>query len=294
MAPTGKDNNALLGAGLQCMEAGTLGLPFEVVKTFMGRNRSYTTLSAVQYVFQTKGLFGFYDGFWPKMIESALKGPLLLVSKEAVRDACLGASVPSWLAGSLAGAVGGVSQTLVIAPMTFLVTKKVSSTSDVGHVKLNAFETIQSLGIRGLYAGAVPIAFRQASNWALRQGFVDFFRTVMFKLKYAGDPTIKKLTKWDEVMCGIMGGTCACINQPFEVARIEMQWRQATAPKGTKMESMPTVMRQIVQERGILGLYAAITPRICLSVWQTLFMVTFAQFVIDHLKSDKSEKKVVN
>ena len=182
MAPAG--DNLILGAGLACMEAATLGLPFEVVKTFMGRNRKQGTLSSIQYIYGIKGMAGFWDGFTFKMTESALKGPLLLCTKEVVRDVCLGANLPPPLAGLISGAVGGVTQTIVIAPMTFLVTRKVSSTQQHSHASLSPMETIKQHGIRGLYAGAFPIALRQASNWALRQGFVDLFRSFFVTYKY--------------------------------------------------------------------------------------------------------------
>ena len=37
---------------------------------------------------------------------------------------------------------------------------------------------------------------------------------------------------------------------------------------------MVTVMRNIVKEYGVQGLFAGVVPRIGLGIWQTLFMVT--------------------
>eukprot|EP00759_Apiculatamorpha_spiralis_P023034 PhF_6_TR26963/c0_g1_i2/m.39329 len=285
MAPSTNDN-ILLGSVLQCIEAGTLGLPFEIVKTFMGKNRGNTTISSTRYIYGNKGIRGFWEGFPYKMIESALKGPVLLASKEATKDACLGMNLSPAVSGTIAGGVGGVAQTIVIAPMTFLVTRKVSTQNRGAH-EITPIQTIRTHGISGMYSSAPPIALRQASNWALRQGFVDFFRTKVIQYKYPNLEKGKKvkLSKWEDVMCGILGGTCACINQPFEVARIEMQWRAAEKQHvGTTNE----VLKFIYKERGIRGLYAALTPRICLSVWQTLFMVTFADFIIEALHPPKN------
>ena len=67
-------------------------------------------------------------------------------------------------------------------------------------------------GIRGFYKGGVPIAFRQATNWASRQGFTDAIREVIKRWRY-DDPGVAKLTVGEEVMAGMLGGTLACWNQ---------------------------------------------------------------------------------
>ena len=58
---------------------------------------------------------------------------------------------------------------------------------------------------------------------------------------------------------------------PAEVARVEAQ---ATAAAGGVSPGMVTVMRNIVKEYGVQGLFAGVVPRIGLGIWQTLFMVT--------------------
>jgi hypothetical protein len=65
----------------------------------------------------------------------------------------------------------------------------------------------------------------------------------------------------------------ACWNHPFEVARIEAQARAAA---GQPALSMPNVMRMVVAESGVTGLFTGLVPRVMLGIWQTLFMVTGA------------------
>jgi Mitochondrial carrier protein len=88
---TKKKGTALkdLGAGavLQCLEALTLGMPFEVWKTRMGRFREESTVRAFVNVYKAgggglPGVASFWAGLGPKMIESASKGAVLLWSKE--------------------------------------------------------------------------------------------------------------------------------------------------------------------------------------------------------------------
>ena len=69
-------------------------------------------------------------------------------------------------------------------------------------------------------------------------------------------------------------------NHPFEVARIEAQARAAA---GQPALSMPGVMKLVVAESGFTGLFTGLVPRVCLGIWQTLFMVTGAKLVKDIL-----------
>jgi len=90
-----------------------------------------------------------------------------------------------------------------------------------------------------------------------------------------------KLTVGQEVCSGMLGGMLACWNHPFEVARIEMQARAAA---GESQQSMLAVFKNVHAEYGMPGLFKGIIPRMCLGIWQTLFMVTGAQLVKDFLR----------
>lgn len=120
------------GGILQCVEAATLGMPFEVWKTRMGRYRSETTLQAFRNVMRDGGGVGaFWAGTGPKMVESATKGAILLYSKEAISDSLLAAGVGATPTGFLAGAGGGVCQVVVMGPCTFLVTAAVTGDKSI-------------------------------------------------------------------------------------------------------------------------------------------------------------------
>ena len=45
-------------------------------------------------------------------------------------------------------------------------------------------------GIKGFYPGGSAIAMRQATNWASRQGFTEFFRSKMAVLRH-DDPKVR-------------------------------------------------------------------------------------------------------
>lgn len=114
------------GALLQMSEAATLGLPFEVWKTRMGRFRSESTITAFRNVYLTAGggsagIRAFWAGFTPKMVESASKGAVLLFAKESIKDITTSAGASPFSAAVLGGAGGGVCQVVVMGPCTYLV-----------------------------------------------------------------------------------------------------------------------------------------------------------------------------
>ena len=206
----------------------------------------------------------------PKMVESFTKGGILLFSKEAIAQSMISVGAGETVTGFAAGAGGGICQVVVMGPCTFLVTAAVNgdkSKSTMQHIS----NTYQQKGIKGFYPGGVALAFRQATNWASRQGFTEFFRG-----QFAARQEGKKLSVAQEAMSGILGGACACWNHPFEVARIQMQ---TAASRGEAQGNMIQVMQMVVKENGMGGLFKGIVPRLGLGIWQTLFMVTGAKLI---------------
>lgn len=270
------------GAILQMAEAATLGLPFEVWKTRMGRFRNEGNLTAFKNVYSSagggfNGVRAFWAGFSPKMVESATKGAVLMVAKEGLKDVANSAGVDPFLGAILAGAGGGVCQVVVMGPCTYLVTAAVTGTKTGDTPKSTATlvrDTYARAGIRGFYPGGSAIAFRQATNWASRQGLTEGVRITYRRQRY-GDKDAK-LSPNEEIMCGVMGGALSCWNHPFEVARIEMQ---ARANAGEPPLSMLGVFRMVTQEHGAAGLFKGVLPRIGLGIWQTLFMVSSVHII---------------
>eukprot|EP00181_Compsopogon_caeruleus_P001515 CAMPEP_0184685790 /NCGR_PEP_ID=MMETSP0312-20130426/20216_1 /TAXON_ID=31354 /ORGANISM="Compsopogon coeruleus, Strain SAG 36.94" /LENGTH=284 /DNA_ID=CAMNT_0027140249 /DNA_START=121 /DNA_END=975 /DNA_ORIENTATION=- len=284
MVTTGKGWKDLRnGAILQCMEAASLGMPFEVWKTRMGRFRSESTIRAFMMVYRgagggMAGVTAFWAGLGPKMVESATKGAVLMSAKESISDMASRAGLSPFASGILAGAGGGVCQVTVMGPCTYLVTATVTGDRSKSVLQI-AKETFASRGLRGFYPGGTAIAFRQATNWASRQGFTEKTREVISERRYTTKTA--KLTPTEEVLAGVIGGGLSCWNHPFEVARIEMQ---ARANAGQKHLSMLQVFRAVVAESGVRGLFQGIIPRLGLGIWQTLFMVTGAKMLRKYME----------
>ena len=111
------------------------------------------------------------------------------------------------------------------------------------------------------------------------QGFTEAARGQMKVVFHNGDEKAK-LTVSQEALSGVIGGALACWNHPFEVARIEAQ---AAAAAGEKSVGMVGVLSNVVAKEGVGGLFAGIVPRLCLGIYQTLFMVTGAKLIRQYI-----------
>jgi len=208
------------------------------------------------------------------MVEGFFSGAVLLAAKEMIRKTLTVTSpipIPPAIVGFVAGAGGGAAQAIVMAPTSYLVT---ATTSNGGSVVDAAKDILSREGLRGIYRGAPAVAARQATNWASRQGFTELVRP---RISIAGVP--------GEIIAGTLGGAFSCWNTPFEVARIESQSKNfATSSKHHQTsaninsddqhhDTLLETMKDIVERRGVKGLYTGIMPRIFQSCYQTVFLV---------------------
>jgi hypothetical protein len=127
----------------------------------MGTYRNQSTMEAFRNVLGKKGVAGFWAGWQPKMVESFLKGGILLFSKESIiRFTTQKAGMSEVSAGLIGGFGGGVAQVTIMGPCTFLVTAAVTgdkSTSLLQKVKT----TYGKYGISGFYHGGTALILRQ-------------------------------------------------------------------------------------------------------------------------------------
>ena len=77
-----------------------------------------------------------------------------------------------------------------------------------------------------------------------------------------------------------VGGALATWNQPIEVVRVEMQSMSKNISKNRPEKlTVFNTLNFIYKENGLKGLYRGVTPRIGLGIWQTVCMVSFADYV---------------
>lgn len=280
-------SNIAVGAIMNMFEVTTLGQPLEVLKTQMAANRSQTMFQAVQTVWSRGGVTGFYQGLIPwAWIEASTKGGVLLFTASEIESATVGFGISPAAAGLLGGMGGGIAQ--AYATMGFCTCMK---TAEITRHKQAAsgikppstwavfMDIYRREGIRGINKGVNAVAVRQCTNWGSRMGFARLAESTIRNIRGKGEKD--KLAAWEKILSSTIGGALATWNQPIEVVRVEMQsMSKATAAAGrpAKLTIMNT-LAYIYRENGIKGLYRGVTPRIGLGIWQTICMVSFADYV---------------
>ena len=128
-------------------------------------------------------------------------------------------------------------------------------------------------------------------------GFARLAETVIRNVR--GKSEHDQLGALDKILASSVGGALATWNQPIEVIRVEVRglifclrdtqrrcvWQMQSMAKEAANVNRPaklTIMNTlafIYKENGIRGLYRGVTPRIGLGIWQTICMVSFADYV---------------
>jgi hypothetical protein len=119
--------------------------------------------------------------------------------------------------------------------------------------------------------------------------------------KSQGKTESDRLSVLEKIASSTIGGALATWNQPIEVVRVEVScsttWMKddrlihgsilqmqsmskaaANSNRPAKLTIFNT-LAFIYKENGIKGLYRGVTPRIGLGIWQTVCMVSFADYV---------------
>ncbi|KAG2023078.1 succinate:fumarate antiporter [Coprinopsis cinerea AmutBmut pab1-1] len=273
----------------QCnIQVTTLGQPLEVLKTQMAANRNQTMYQALKSVWARGGVVGFYQGLIPwAWIEASTKGAVLIFTASEVENATLAAGINPGLAGLLGGMTGGIAQ--AYATMGFTTCMK---TAEITRAKTAATgvkppstwavfaDIYRREGLAGVNKGVNAVAVRQCTNWGSRMGFARLAEDMIRKVK--GKTEGESLGAVDKIIASTVGGALATWNQPIEVIRVEMQSMAKGAAADVNRPAKLTIMntlKYIYNQNGIKGLYRGVTPRIGLGVWQTICMVSLADYV---------------
>jgi len=133
---------------------------------------------------------------------------------------------------------------------------------------------IGALGQHSLLSGCLE------ANICFRIGLARLAETSIRKVR--GKEEGQSLGAWDKILASSIGGALATWNQPIEVIRVEMQNMSKEATASANRPAKLTIFNTfgyIYKENGVKGLYRGVTPRIGLGIWQTICMVSFADYV---------------
>ncbi|MBW0487503.1 hypothetical protein O181_027218 [Austropuccinia psidii MF-1] len=289
--------NLVLGAAVSVFEITTFGQPLEVLKTHMAAHRDLSLRGAIKEVWrrgvnQGSGLRGFYQGLIPwAWIESSSSGAILLFTAAELESLSVDRlNLSPFAAGLIGGCGGGIAQAyLSMGICTTMKTAEITrakQTISLGQVAskpqgtLGLFaELLKKEGIRGVNKGVHAVAIRQCTNWGSRMGFARLAEDTIRMAR--GRPSGSELTTTDKILSSAIGGGLGCWNHPIEVVRVEMQSMAQHNSNRPQNLTVFNTLSFIYKEHGLKGLYKGVSPRIGLSAWKTVCIVSVADAVRD-------------
>ncbi|GAA6006215.1 uncharacterized protein JCM10292_000024 [Rhodotorula paludigena] len=296
-------SNLAIGAAVSLFEITTLGQPLEVLKTQAAANRTDSLLTSFRKIAQRgPGITPFYQGLIPwAWIESATTGGILLFTASAVESWAVEHGVKPGAAGLYGGVAGGIAQAyLAMGVTTRMKTVEITRSKPLttgpsppsplpGHPAaparaLTPWQVFVDLyrreGVRGINRGVNAVALRQALNWGSRIGIARAAEGGIREWK--GKKKGEALGAGEKVLASVIGGALGCWNHPIEVIRVEMQsLSKARSPARPANPTIVSTAKYIYAEDGLRGLFRGVTPRVGLSIWRTICLVSLG----DHVKS---------
>ncbi|KAH7104623.1 mitochondrial carrier [Auriculariales sp. MPI-PUGE-AT-0066] len=284
-------SNIAVGAIMNMFVVTTLGQPLEVVKTQMAANRSETMMQSLRTVWSRGGVAGFYQGLIPwAWIEASTKGAVLLFAASEIEDRTVKMGLSPAVGGLIGGMGGGIAQAyLTVGFCTCMKTAEITRHKQAasGIQPPSTWQVFMNIyrkeGLAGINKGVHAVAVRQCTNWGSRIGIARLAESSIRSVQ--GKSEKDPLKPFEKIASSSIGGALATWNQPIEVVRVEMQ--SMLKDKAANRPVNPTIMSTmsyIYRENGLKGLYRGVTPRIGLGIWQTVCMVSFADYVKEWVK----------
>lgn len=166
-------------------------------------------------------------------------------------------AAPSTLAELSLGAAAGAIAQLCTIPVAVITTRQQTQRKTE---RKGMFETAREViegedGVFGLWRG-LKASLVLVVNPAITYGAYERLKEIMF-------PGAKSLKPWEAFVLGAMSKSLATIaTQPLIVAKVGLQSRPPASREGKPFKSFGEVMRFIINNEGLLGLFKGIGPQI--------------------------------
>eukprot|EP00128_Syssomonas_multiformis_P015411 Colp12_sorted_trinity150504_noHs@19901 len=222
------------------------------------------TMDAMVKIARLEGLGSLWRGLSPTLIMAVPATVIYFTMYDQLRDHFLQVIPGSVVAPLIAGATARIFSATVISPLE-LIRTKVQSRSNYGYKELAGVvvKSVRTEGVLSLWRGLVPTLLRDVPFSAI---YWSSYETVGGILQQrASLKEGQKKPFWISFTAGAVSGMIAAtITTPFDVVKTNLQVTMGELGEGATQERPPTwrVMRSIVAQQGVGGLFTGLTARI--------------------------------
>ncbi|CCH41711.1 Calcium-binding mitochondrial carrier protein [Wickerhamomyces ciferrii] len=247
---------------------GVITYPFEFAKTRLqlvdrSSKASRNPLVLIYNTAKTQGISSLYTGCPAFVVGNTVKASVRFLGFDSIKK--LLADKDGKLSGPrgvIAGLGAGLLESVVaVTPFeaikTALIDDKQSKLPKYGSGPLTPFRCVKDLGLRGLYAGILPVSLRQASNQAVRLGCYNQIKT--FIQSTSNTPPNQPLSSGLTFVVGAFSGIVTVYTtMPIDTVKTRMQALGA----GDKYKSTVDCFIQIFKTEGLKTFWKGATPRL--------------------------------
>ena len=153
----------------------------------------------------------------------------------------------------MAASLGEVTACLVRVPVEIIKQRRQAQTESRSLEIVRS--TLRSEGVRGLFRGYTTTVAREIPFSLIQFPLWEYLKSSL--ARWRG----REVAAWEASLCGAMaGGLAAGATTPLDVAKTRIMLAGAGSREAGA--GMVEVMRLVVQERGVRGLFAGVTPRV--------------------------------
>ncbi|ODV79511.1 citrate transport protein [Suhomyces tanzawaensis NRRL Y-17324] len=248
---------------------GVITYPFEFAKTRLqlidkSSKASKNPLVLIYNVAKTQGTGALYVGCPAFVVGNTVKASVRFLGFDSIK--ALLADKNGKLSGPrgvLAGLGAGLLESVVaVTPFeaikTALIDDKQSAKPKYqGGLVSGTVKLCRDLGIRGMYAGVVPVSLRQASNQAVRLGSYNAIKTMIQQA--SGTPANQPLSSVATFAVGSFAGIITVYTtMPIDTVKTRIQ----ALGSEKKYKSTLDCFVKIFRDEGLLTFWKGATPRL--------------------------------
>ncbi|ODQ80439.1 hypothetical protein BABINDRAFT_161378 [Babjeviella inositovora NRRL Y-12698] len=261
--------HSLIAGGTAGAIEGVITYPFEFAKTRLqlvdkASKSSRNPLVLIYTTAKQQGVGALYTGCPAFVVGNTVKAGVRFLGFDAIKK--LLADKDGKLSGPrgvLAGLGAGLLESVVaVTPFEAIKTAMIDDKQTVkpkyqGGVISSSFRLCRDLGVRGLYAGLVPVSMRQAANQAVRLGSYNAIKSTLQQA--SGSRPDEPLSSGLTFVIGAFAGIVTVYTtMPIDTVKTRMQALGAREQYKSTVDCFVKIFKQ----EGALTFWKGATPRL--------------------------------